>query len=117
MAGPLYSGAMDATRVGEARDGRFDELHAEGKAALSYSANSLDAVVDAYRVAFMEELGRYQALRDELDTLERLAAELPRAEGYRAVATFVQRSVGALRDGHRPSLDVAAFRRTFAGVA
>ncbi len=71
MAGPLYSGDMDATRVGEARDGRFDELHAEGKAALSYSANSLDAVVDAYRVAFMEELGRYQALRDELDTLER----------------------------------------------
>jgi two-component system sensor histidine kinase DegS len=72
MTGPLYSGDMDGTRVGEARDGRFDELHAEGKAALSYSANSLDAVVDAYRAAFFEELARYQALRDELDALERL---------------------------------------------
>lgn len=71
MSGPLYSKDMDGTRVGDARDGRFDELHAEGKAALSYSANSLDAVVGAYRAAFLEELGRYQALRDELDALER----------------------------------------------
>jgi len=71
MSGPLYSNDMDGTRVGDARDGRFDELHAEGKAALSYSANSLDAVVERYRAAFLEELGRYQALRDELDALER----------------------------------------------
>ena len=49
MAGPLYSGDMDGTRVGDARDGRFDELHAEAKAALSYSANSLDAVIGNYR--------------------------------------------------------------------
>jgi two-component system sensor histidine kinase DegS len=62
---------MDGTRVGEARDGRFDELHAEAKAALAYSANSLDAVAASYRAAFLDELGRYQALRDELDALER----------------------------------------------
>jgi two-component system sensor histidine kinase DegS len=62
---------MDGTRVGDARDGRFDELHAEAKAALSYSANSLAAVIGRYRTVFLEELARYQALRDELDALER----------------------------------------------
>ena len=71
MSRPLYSGDMDGTRVGDARDGRFDELHAEAKAALSYSANSLAAVIGRYRTAFLEELARYQALRDELDALER----------------------------------------------
>ncbi len=71
MSGPLYSDDMDGTRVGEARDGRFDELHAEAKAALAYSANSLDAVAASYRAAYLDELGRYQALRDELDALER----------------------------------------------
>jgi two-component system sensor histidine kinase DegS len=71
MSGPLYSGDMDGTRVGEARDGRFDELHAEAKAALAYSANSLDAVAASYRADYLDELGRYQALRDELDALER----------------------------------------------
>jgi signal transduction histidine kinase len=71
MSGPLYSGDMDGTRVGEARDGRFDELHAEAKAALAYSANSLDAVAASYRAAYLDELGRYQVLRDELDSLER----------------------------------------------
>ncbi len=71
MAGPLYSGDMDGTRVGDARDGRFDELHAEAKAALSYSANSLDAVIGNYRSAFIDEMSRYQALRDELEALER----------------------------------------------
>jgi signal transduction histidine kinase len=62
---------MDGTRVGDARDGRFDELHAEAKAALAYSANSLDAVAGRYRADYLAELGRYQALRDELDALER----------------------------------------------
>jgi two-component system sensor histidine kinase DegS len=62
---------MDGTRVGDARDGRFDELHAEAKAALAYSANSLDAVAGHYRADYLEQLGRYQALRDELDALER----------------------------------------------
>jgi two-component system, NarL family, sensor histidine kinase DegS len=70
MSGPLYSGDMDGTRVGDARDGRFDELHAEAKAALSYSANNLDAVIGQYRTAFLDELGRYELLRQELDSLE-----------------------------------------------
>jgi two-component system, NarL family, sensor histidine kinase DegS len=71
MPGPLYSGDMESTRVGDARDGRFDELHAEAKAALAYSANSLDAVAGSYRADYLDELGRYRALRDELDALER----------------------------------------------
>ena len=81
MSGPLYSGDMDGTRVGDARDGRFDELHAEAKAALSYSANSLGAVIGRYRAAFLEELARYQALRDELDALERRPRGEPAADG------------------------------------
>jgi len=91
MSRPLYSGDMDGTRVGDARDGRFDELHAEAKAALSYSANSLAAVIGRYRTAFLEELARYQALRDELDALERrprreqVAQETDEAPGPSAV--------------------------------
>jgi len=87
MSGPLYSGDMDGTRVGDARDGRFDELHAEAKAALSHSANSLDAVIGRYRTAFLDELGHYQVLREELDSLEprprrdRVADRLDHATG------------------------------------
>lgn len=69
MVGPLYSGEMDATR--DSRDTRFDELHAEAKAALAYAANTLDSIGERYRDAFREELARYQALRDELDAFER----------------------------------------------
>jgi len=57
--------------MSEGRDGRFDELHAEAKAALGYSANTLDAVAARYRGAYLEELARYHEVRDELDTLER----------------------------------------------
>ncbi len=91
MTGPLYSGDMDDTRDGDQRDGHFDELHAEAKAALSYSANSLDAVTGRYRSAFLDELGRYQSLRDELDALERrprrerLKGPVPGEEGPTAV--------------------------------
>ncbi len=81
MSGPLYSGDMDGTRVGEARDGRFDELHAEAKAALAYSANSLGGVAARYRAAHLDELGRYQALRDELDALERRPRRERKAAG------------------------------------
>jgi two-component system sensor histidine kinase DegS len=71
MASPLYSGDMDGTRSGDARDGRFDELHAEAKAALGYTANTLDAIVERYREAFRDAHARYQAVRDEVDALER----------------------------------------------
>jgi two-component system sensor histidine kinase DegS len=62
---------MDGTRIGDARDSRFDELHAEAKAALGYSANTIDTIAGRYREAFLEDLARYQVLRDELDAFER----------------------------------------------
>jgi two-component system sensor histidine kinase DegS len=63
---------MDTARPpSEGRDGRFDGLHAEAKAALTYSANSLRTVRDRYREAHHEELASWQALRDDLDRLER----------------------------------------------
>lgn len=70
--GPYTSERMDATRTGaDARDSRFDSLHAEAKAALAYSANTMRAVRDRYREAYLEELARWQELRDELDARER----------------------------------------------
>jgi two-component system sensor histidine kinase DegS len=63
---------MDAARARtEARDSRIDGLHAEASAAVGYSANTLRGVRDRYREAGAELLGRWQALRDELERLER----------------------------------------------
>jgi signal transduction histidine kinase len=62
---------MDVARErSEVRDGRFDGLHAEAKAALAYAGNTLRTVRDRYREAYREELARWQALRDELDRIE-----------------------------------------------
>lgn len=54
------------------RDSRFDGLHAEAKAAIGYSANSIRAIRERYRTAYLEELARWHGLRDELERLERL---------------------------------------------
>lgn len=63
---------MDASRGAvDPRETRFDSMHAEAKAALGYSANSLRAVRERYREAYVEELSTWQALRDELETFER----------------------------------------------
>lgn len=68
---PYTAESMDGA---EGRGAQFDALHAEAKAALTYSANTLRAVRDRYRTAYVDEIGRLQALRDELDALENLAA-------------------------------------------
>jgi len=63
---------MEPARAGtDARDSRFDGLHAEAKAAVGYSANTLRSVRERYREAYSESLGRWQALRDELDVVDR----------------------------------------------
>jgi signal transduction histidine kinase len=63
---------MDMARESsELRDGRFDGLHAEAKAALGYAANTLRGIRDRYREAYHDELARWQGLRDELDAAER----------------------------------------------
>jgi two-component system sensor histidine kinase DegS len=85
--GPYTRDQMDATRTGAEprdakspdaqptdaapRDAHFDGLHAEAKAALGSSANALRSVRERYREAYLEELARWQALRDELDALAR----------------------------------------------
>jgi two-component system, NarL family, sensor histidine kinase DegS len=54
----------------EGRDGRFDGLHAEAKAALGHSASTLHTIRERYREAYREELSRWQALRDSLDAAD-----------------------------------------------
>jgi two-component system sensor histidine kinase DegS len=52
-------------------DPRIDALHAEAVQAIGYAANAMRSIRERYRAAYTEELGRWQELRDELDTLER----------------------------------------------
>jgi two-component system sensor histidine kinase DegS len=66
---------MEAARSDEetrgARDARIDGLRAEASEAIGYSANTIRAVNQRYRTAYAEEHARWQALRDELDAIER----------------------------------------------
>ncbi len=61
---------MDAPR-GEPAASRFDELRAEAAESLAYSANSLRAVRDRYRQAWLEDLAQWETLRDDLADFER----------------------------------------------
>jgi two-component system sensor histidine kinase DegS len=54
-----------------AADPRFDGLHEEAAASVGYAANTLRSVRERYRHSYTEQLGTWQALRDELDELER----------------------------------------------
>ena len=58
---------MDVTR-GEPPAARFDGLHAESTEALGFTANSLRAIRDRYRAAYLDDLARWQGLADELAT-------------------------------------------------
>ncbi|HEV8402685.1 MAG TPA: sensor histidine kinase [Candidatus Limnocylindrales bacterium] len=63
---------MEPARAGtETRDSRFDGLHAEAKAAVGYSANTLRSVRERYREAYSDSLGLWQELRDQLDLVDR----------------------------------------------
>lgn len=63
--------SVDARDEREAGEATIDALHAEAGAAISYTANTLRSVRERYRAAYNDELARWQALSDELDTLER----------------------------------------------
>ncbi|HUQ77842.1 MAG TPA: sensor histidine kinase [Patescibacteria group bacterium] len=69
---------MDAARSSDeirtVRDARIDGLRAEASEAVGYSANTLRAVSQRYRTQYLEEVNRWQALRDELHSLERGAS-------------------------------------------
>ena len=75
MSGPYTPVRMDAARSSDdirtVRDARIDGLRAEASEAVGYSANTLRTVSQRYRTAYAEELSRWQALRDELDSIER----------------------------------------------
>jgi len=81
---PYTPKPMDAVRTDtEGRENRFDGLRAEASAAVGYSANTLRAMRERYREAYGEALRRWQALRDELEAIERG----PRDERPRVVDT------------------------------
>jgi two-component system sensor histidine kinase DegS len=73
---------MDAARSSDdirtVLDARIDGLRAEASEAVGYSANTLRAVGQRYRTAYAEDFNRWQALRDELDALERGRGDGPR---------------------------------------
>jgi signal transduction histidine kinase len=79
MTGPYTPGRMDAARSSDdirtVRDARIDGLRAEASEAVGYSANTLRTVGQRYRTAYADEFSRWQALRDELDAIERARPE------------------------------------------
>ena len=85
---PSTAGLGDGANLAEDRDtrdpidARIDGLVAEADEAIAYSANVLRSVRERYRAAYGEALGRWQALSDELDELERhLPPPRPRLVG------------------------------------
>lgn len=82
----------------EGRGAQFDALHAEAKAALTYSANTLRAVRDRYRSAYVDEIGRLHGLRDELGALERQADEPPGNDAGTTAA--LEAAEAGARDAH-----------------
>jgi two-component system, NarL family, sensor histidine kinase DegS len=93
---PYTQKPMEPARAGtDARDSRFDGLHAEAKAAVGYSANTLRSVRERYREAYAESFGHWQALRDELDTVDRAPLD-----GHHATSTApVDRAADAAEAG------------------
>ena len=89
---------------------RFDELQAEAAEALSYSANTLRAVRDRYRTAYLEDLARWQTLRDDLTSFER---EGPDDPGSVATAS----TNGSGDGGAAVSLEALAVAAAEAGAA
>jgi two-component system sensor histidine kinase DegS len=78
VPGPYTPEQMDIAQAGtDPRETRFDGLHADAKATIGYAANSLRIVRERYREAYLDELGRWHAARDELDRLERRSAPPP----------------------------------------
>lgn len=65
---PYTRPQMDAARAAtEPVGGRFDGLHAEAKAALASSANSLRSIREQYRAAYIQEQAAWLALRRQID--------------------------------------------------
>jgi signal transduction histidine kinase len=77
IAAPYTPKSMEPARTGsDTRDSRFDGLQAEATAAVGYSANTLKGVRERYHQAYVEALGEWQALRDELTAADREPRDL-----------------------------------------
>jgi len=124
MSGPYTPKPMEAARgAPDARDSRFDGLHAEARAAVGYSANTIREVRERYREAYSEVLARWQELRDELDdavrepriSRPRLLPE-PAATGKASDAALTAAEAGAA-DAHLRALrsEVDALARALEG--
>jgi len=69
---PYTPNSMEPSRPGsDARDSRFDGLQAEATAAVGYSASTLKSVRERYHQAYLESLGHWQSLRDQLLDVDR----------------------------------------------
>jgi two-component system sensor histidine kinase DegS len=94
---PYTQRPMEPARAGtDARDSRFDGLHAEAKAAVGYSANTLRSVRERYREAYSESLSEWQSLRDEMDAEDRSPNDLAWA---RTTTAPVDRAADAAEAG------------------
>jgi signal transduction histidine kinase len=72
IADPYTRKPMEPERLGsDSRDSRFDGLQAEATAAVGYSANTLKSVRERYHQAYVEALGEWQGLRDDLTDADR----------------------------------------------
>ena len=100
-------------------DARIDGLVAEADEAIAYSANVLRSVRERYRTAYGEALGRWQALSDELDELERhLPPPRPRLVVADNVADEIGESAGAAEAAEAGAEDarVRALRSDVGGL-
>ena len=95
---------MDAPRS-EPASARYDELHAEAAEALAFAANTLRGIRDRYRSAYVEELARWDALRDDLVAFERLPGEQ---------ASALTSTNGAVPHSGDPAADVSPSAATAA---
>ncbi|MEI7743136.1 MAG: sensor histidine kinase [Chloroflexota bacterium] len=77
---------MDSPRSEQAAS-RFDELHADAAEALAFAGNTLRSVRDRYRQAHLDDLARWQALSDDLSSLEQDRNESDESSAPRGVPT------------------------------
>ena len=69
---PYTRRSMEPARPeSDARASRFDGLQAEATAAVGYSANTLKGIRERYNEVYLEALGEWQALRDDLRAVDR----------------------------------------------
>ena len=102
---PYTQRPMEPARAGtETRDSRIDGLHAEAKAAVGYSANTLRSVRERYREAYADALGHWQALRDELDADDRTTTDTARSTSTAPVDRAADAAEAGADDARRRTL-------------